>query len=192
MGWEYIVAAIIISATTAVTTYASMEAAQRQNEAIMEAMAKNQEMFAAKEEQLTERRDMLAEQTMEYSDIEALKQAKIRAIARGKIKVAQAEGGLSTGGSGVGVSLLNFADAESNFAQEVLALNTQTALEKIDADKEYGALQNLATYETQISNAMMQQRSPFLAGLTGAMQGVGTGLSMTSSVANLAGDNWSP
>lgn len=183
MGIELAVAALIITAaTTAVSMYANMEAAKRQNEAIARSMAMNQRMAEKKEKQLQETRDVLTDQTLEYGDIEALKQEKARAMARGKIKVAQAEGGLSTGGAGVGVSLLNFADAESNFAQEVLSMNTGAAVDKIEMDYQYGHLQNLASYESQISNAMMQARSPFLAGLTGAMSGMGTGLSMTGSL----------
>ena len=189
MGTEFLIAALIISATTAVSTYANMEAAKRQNEAIANSMRLNAAMADKKQEQLAERRDVLTTQTMEYADIEALKQEKQRAIARGKIKVAQAEGGLSTGGAGIGVSMLSFADAESNFAQEILALNTKSAVEKIDMDYQYGQLQNLASYEAQISNAMMQSRSPFLAGLTGAMSGIGTGLSMTGSIASMT-PNW--
>jgi len=186
MGTEILIATLIITAaTTAVSTYANMEAAKRQNEAIAKSMAMNQKMAEKKQEQLTERRDVLTTQTMEYSDVEALKLEKQRAVARGKIKTAQAEGGLSTGGEGVGVDILNFADAESNFSQEVLALNTSTAVDKIDMDYQYGKLQNLASYESQISNAMMQSRSEFLAGLTGAMSGIGTGISMTSSAVSM-------
>ena len=178
----FAVLAVIMMAGMAYTSYAS---AQAQNEMLAQQMAANARMAAAKNKQIIERKEVVQAQTKEYADVESLKIEKQRAIARGKIRVSQAEGGLSTGGSGSGKSLLNFADSESSFSHEILALNTASALDNISQDAAHGILGNVASYEAQIHQAMLQTQSPFLAGLSGGIQGAATGLSMGASISTI-------
>ncbi len=181
-----LIAGLAISAASAgATAYASSESAKRQNEAIARSLASRRKTAAKQAGMLADRRENVVAQVEDAADLEALKIEKQRAAALGAYKVAAAEGGLSTS-SGAGEMLMNYASQEAAFSQGVLTQNTTAQLAQIQKDTEMQQLQNAATYEAQLNQAMVQMQSPFLASLGGGISGAGTGLQFASGVKSLS------
>ena len=116
-------------------------------------------------------------------DVQALKMRSKAARAAGKVKVAQAEGGMSTVGGGSGEALMTQVGIDEQFNQQMISTNTGNVLERISSEYDAGNIETQGTYEAQIAQAMSQTQDPFLAGLTGGVQGLGTGLQIKNAMA---------
>jgi hypothetical protein len=169
----------------------SMMAAKQQNKAVARSMYTNKKYAEMRRESIIERRGIMQKQTLAARDAETLKTMRRASEVRGKIRVAQAAGGLSTG-SGSGARIVKQADIDE--AQNLGILNTNTAnrMQMMNLDYKNMNLENMANYENNINQALSQGQNTMLAGLTGGISGLSTGLGIQRSVQGGSGPmSWS-
>lgn len=171
--------AIVMGAMSAAM---SVQQARQQNKAAKMSMQSATESAKRRYAHLDKIRKDKQSMTMSARDVEALKQRSKAARVAGKVKVAQAEGGFSTVGRGSGEALMTQVATDEAFNQDLLSQNVGNQLERINSEYAAGNIETQGTYESQIASAMAQTQSQFLSGLSGAIGGVGTGLSMRSAV----------
>ena len=171
----------ILVATIAASTAASVSAAQQANKAAMRSARAANANAKRRYEHIQKAKEQKTKQTMTARDVEALKLRNKAAKVAGRVKVAQAEGGMSTVGDGSGAQILNQVGADEKFAGDLLSQNTGNMLARINS--EYGAanIETQGSVEAQLAAAQGQMGSVFLSGLTGALGGVSTGLSINQA-----------
>ena len=123
---------------------------------------------------------------MRARDVTALKERRTLARAMGKVKVAQASGGLSTGG-GSGMRMLSSIQSTGAANADLLSMNTQETFKNINSQFEGGNIQSYQTFEQQLMNAHAMKQNSFLSGLSGGIQGLGTGIQMSSGINQMNG-----
>ena len=165
--------------------YSSMEAAKRQNELAQQSMKSSMDAFNLREFTQKKKRDALFKQTMERRDMEALKQSRIAAQARGRVKAAQAAGGLSTG-SGVGARQIHQINQQAGFGQTMLSRNEAQMLDRVHSDYAARRIENVASLEAQLNAAMQQQTNETFAMISGGLSGLGSGLSIAGGFKDLS------
>jgi len=156
----------------------SVMGASQQNKAVKRSMMTNKKYAEMRRDSIIERRGVMQKQTLAARDAESLKTMRRASEVRGRIRVAQASGGLSTG-SGSGERVLTQADIDE--AQNLSIINENTANKMTMMNINYKNLntENMAGYEQNINAALAQGQNEMLAGLSGGMSGLSTGLSMT-------------
>jgi len=157
--------------------FSSMEAAKRQNELAQQSMRSSMDAFNLREFTQKKKRDALFSQTMERRDMEALKQSRFAAQARGRVKAAQAAGGLSTG-SGIGARQIHQVNQQASFGQEMLSRNEAQMLEQVQSDYSARRIENVASFQAQINQAMQQQTNETFAMISGGLSGIGSGMAI--------------
>lgn len=108
------------------------------------------------------------------------KEAKARNVRNqqimlGQIRVAAAESGTGFGGSWADIERQALHDAQYN--SEIIDINAQSAIDNVLSGFEASRV----SLESQITN-------PIIAGFTGGLQGLMTGLAITSQLGDLSGE----
>lgn len=178
--------ALIVGAMSAAM---SVHQAQQQNKAAKMSMNSATANAKRRYEHLQTAKKQKTDSAMAARDVEALKMRNKAARVAGRVKVAQAEGGMSTF-SGSGEGMMAQVERDEAFNQDLLSQNTGNMLDRISSDFNAGNIETQGTYESQIATAMSQTQSPFLSGLSGAISGVGTGLSMHGAGDANASGSW--
>jgi hypothetical protein len=158
----------------------SVHQANEQNQAAKRSMKVASDNASRRREYMRKRKDAAQKGAVRSRDIESIKLRNQAARVAGTVKVAQAEGSLSTG-SGSGAAMIGQLNRDKTEKAELLADNTGGMLSKINSDFEAGMVETQGTYEAQFAAAQGQMSSPFLAGLQGGISGAGTALSLGSA-----------
>ena len=96
--------------------------------------------------------------------------------------------GLSTG-SGVGEQMMNQLFFDESFAKDMIERGRYEAVRRANLDYQQQQLSSTQAYQSQAMNYSMQAQNPFLSGITGGLQGLGTGLSIAGGMRQLQGPN---
>lgn len=171
----------ILVTTIAASTAATVHQAQQANKAAMRSAQAANANAARRYRHIQMAKDQKTKQSMAARDVEAMKIRNKAAKVAGRVKVAQAEGGFTTSGEGSGAMILDQVGRDEAFNQDMLSQNTGNMLARINS--EYGAanIETQGSVEAQLAAAQAQMSSVFLAGLSGAIGGTGTGLGMVSA-----------
>lgn len=181
-----LIAAISISAATAASSAAmAMQQAKQQNMLAHHNAKMARQQQKTRQDMLTKKRDSAVKTTMRARDVTALKERRALAKAMGKVKVAQASGGLSTGG-GSGMKMLSSIQSTGAANADMLSANTQEQFKNINSQFEAGNIQSYQTFEQQLMNAHAMKQSEFLSGLGGGIQGFGTGVGISSGIGSMS------
>ncbi len=140
----------------------SVMAARSQNKAIEQQMDAQAKAAGIQQQQLTQQ--AAVEQTQREREADAI---------RGRIRVANAESGFGTGGGTFG-ALMQQADFDEAFNLQILDNNLSNNLAAVKT----GADANLASLESKTQNVLLQ-------GITGAIGGASTGLSLGQGINNI-------
>ena len=182
-----LIAAISISAATAASSAAmAMQQAKQANMMAHHNAKLARQQQSTRQTMLTKKRDSAIKTTMRARDVTALKERRNLAKAMGKVKVAQASGGLSTGG-GTGMKMLASVQSTAAGNADLLSMNTQEQFKNINSQFEAGNIQSYQTFEQQLMNAHAMKQNSFLSGLSGGIQGLGTGIQMSSGINQMNG-----
>lgn len=165
--------------------FSSHQQAKRQNELAMESMHSSMDSFNLREFTQKKKRDAIFSQTMERQDMEALKQSRLAAQARGRVKAAQAAGGLSTG-SGTGARQIDQVNQQAGFGQQMIASNERQMLASAQSDYAARRIENVSSLEAQLNAAMQQQTNETFAAISGGLSGLGSGLSIAGGIKDLS------
>ena len=180
-----LIASLAISASTAAASAAmAMQQAKQQNMLAHHNAKLARQQQKTRQDQLTKKRDAAIKTTMRARDVTALKERRDLARAMGKVKVSQAQGGLSTGG-GSGLKMLSSLQQTAGSNADMLSKNTSEQFKNINSQFEAGGIQSYQTFEQQLMNAHAMKQSTFLAGLGGGIQGLGTGIGMSTGIEGL-------
>lgn len=163
MGPEVAAALSIIgtAASTGVSYYASTEAARNQNDAIKKSMESRQQAAEL-------RQDQLAEQAA----IERQKQHDRSQQILGRVRVAAAEAGVGMGGTYSALAAQAEIDRGRN--EQIINRNFLNNVALIQSGQQADHLALSA-----------QMQNPVLAGLTGGLTGLQTGLSISQGIGSL-------
>ena len=164
----------------------SMMAAKQQNAAVKRSMYTTKKYAEMRRDSIIERRGIMQKQTLASRDAETLKTMRRASEVRGKIRVAQASGGLSTG-SGSAARMVKQADIDEASNLGILNTNTANRMQMMNIDYKNMNLENMAGYEQNINQALAQGQNEMLAGLSGGASGLSTGLGIQRGITGGSG-----
>jgi hypothetical protein len=161
----------------AVGAVTSVMAAQQKNKAIEQSMATNRKYAMERRGALIDRRGVLQRQTLAARDAETLKTMRQAQQLRGSIRNSGAA-------SGIAVENRLVAQADIDEAQNLGILNTNTSNRLMSADIDYKSanLENMASYSNNINAALSQGQNALLAGITGGIGGLSSGVGIARGI----------
>jgi|GEM_PF-3703287 len=159
MGPELVALA---GAAAATQTGLTLFTANEQNKAIQDAQNANAQAAAVRNQQL-----------VNQSALEKAKQQRQAAQIEARIRVAAGQAGTSSS-SGTFAALLQQADTDSALNLDILDTNLQTQLAASNAGQQADA--------TRLQSSA---QNPLLAGISGALSGTSTGLSLAGGIQQL-------
>ena len=154
--------------------------AEAANAAARRSMASAGRAYGLKEFTQRRKRDALIAQTMRKRDVEALKSSKTAAEARGRVRVAQAAGGLSAA-SGSGLAMMEQVNFQSGYQQGILSKSAENMAAKFQSDYVAHDIQSSSLLESQMNQAFASMQNEFLATLTGGVRGLQSDLMVVGS-----------
>jgi hypothetical protein len=175
----------LIIAMMAASTAISVSQAQSTNRRIQNQLNANAANQNLKNKSNFARTVLLTKQTGGAAALEGFKQERQAQQVRGRVQAAAAAAGLSTAG-GSFARILQQTFYEEGLNKQIAGQQMEWSMEKIRSDYIAGSIDSNAAYENMVHTALSRAQNPFLSGLSGAIQGASTGLSMAYS----AGQIW--
>lgn len=176
-----------VIAITAASAAASTASAVAMNQRIKQGIAMQAAANQDRQRQLTAQRNLIESQITDRAAAESRMKEREAAAARGRLRAGSAMAGLSTG-SGVGEQLMNQLFFDESFAKDMIDRGRYESVRRANLDYQQQQLASTQAYQSQAMNYSMQAQNPFLAGVTGGLQGLGTGLSITSGLRGMQGE----
>jgi hypothetical protein len=175
-----------IIAITAASAAASTASAVMMNQRIKQGIAMQAAANQDRQKQLTSQRNLIESQITDRAAAESRMKEREASAARGRLRAGAAMAGLSTG-SGVGEQMMNQLFFDESFAKDMIERGRYESIRRANLDYQQQQLSSTQAYQSQAMNYSMQAQNPFLSGVTGGLQGLGTGLSIVGGMRQLQG-----